>query len=106
MVHYPERWTWEEYFATFTEAKRMIETVQHDVYVIQHSDVGFKYLPTGAALPHMKQVSERRPRNMLKSFIVIDAELSRNFIDMMLKVLPANRQRQPNVFVASIEEAL
>ncbi len=106
LVHYSERWTWEEYAAAFDEAKGMIESVAHDVFVVQYSDTGFKALPLGAALPHMKYVSERRPKNMVKSFIVIEAELARNFIAMMIGVLPANRERQPNIFVASIEEAL
>lgn len=106
MIHYPEQWTWEEYADTFFQAKALMENEAHGVYVIHYSDTGFKALPTGVALPHMKRVSEHRARNLLISFLVIEAELSRNFIDMMLKVLPANRARQPNVFVSSVDEAL
>jgi hypothetical protein len=105
-VHYPEHWTWEEYVIGFEQAKVLIESVGHGVYVIQDSDNGFRQLPSGQALLPMQRVAKQRPKNMLKVFIVVHSELSRNFIDMMVKVLPQNRRVQPNVFVNSIEEAL
>jgi hypothetical protein len=105
-VHYPERWTWDEYHVIFEQAKVMIESVRHDVFVIQTSEIGFKHLPSGQALPILKRVAKRRPQNLQKSFMVIHSELSRNFAEMMIKVLPENRHGQPTVFVNSVEEAL
>jgi hypothetical protein len=105
-VHYSEDFIWEEYDAAFDQAKIIMEALDYPVYVIHYSDTGFRRLPTGTALSHLKRASDLRPKNMALSLIIAEHNVVRNFIDMLLQVLPANQWRQPNIFVQSIEEAL
>jgi hypothetical protein len=105
-VLYPDDWTWEDFNAALDQGRAMIESVEHPVSVIHYSRSGMTKLPRGSALPHLKRSAELRPKNLFASYIVVKYPTVRNFIQMLIKMIPANRQRNPNLLVGSVEEAL